>query len=77
MKNMKHGWVKHSSNLGKVQHAWLFHIVKLLNLYEQKTFTPLNYKEDLLKEFLKVKVLISISNSYERHNKPPQFRELY
>jgi len=45
MKNMKHGWVKHTSNLWKVQHAWLFHIVKLLNLYEQKTFTPLNYKD--------------------------------
>jgi hypothetical protein len=55
MKNMKHGWVKHSSNLWKVQHAWFFHAMKLLDLHEQKTLIPLHYKEDLLKDFLKGK----------------------
>lgn len=76
MKNIKWGWGKHSSNLWKVHHTLLLHVVRLFDLHKQEAFAPLHNKVDLLKDHLGARVFPLIGNNYAGHNKSSPFQEL-
>jgi hypothetical protein len=54
----------------------LLGVVRQLDLHEGEALAPLHNKMDFLYNLLGARVIPSIGNNYEGHNKPPQIREL-